>query len=171
MGIITFEDFIQTDADINPGNSGGALITASGQLVGINTAIISSTGGSQGIGLATPINLAIEVMQQLIENGRVVRGWLGIEAQILAPDIIREANLEHGGVLVAGILNDGPADQAGIIPGDIIISVGKQSVSNPQQAIQTITKLKPGTTVKLEIMRGWEKIILNAQVAERPSFR
>ena len=171
MGITTFEDFIQTDADINPGNSGGALITATGQLVGINTAIISSTGGSQGIGLATPINLAIEVMRQLIKNGRVVRGWLGIEAQILAPDIIREANLENGGVLVTGILNDGPADLAGIIPGDIIISVAGQAVSNPQQAIQTITKLIPGTTVKLDIMRGWERMALNAQVAERPSFR
>jgi len=171
MGITTFEDFIQTDADINPGNSGGALINASGQLIGINTAIISSTGGSQGIGLATPINLAIEVMQQLIENGRVVRGWLGIEAQMLSPDTIREFDLKSGGVLVAAVLNNGPADQAGIIPGDIIINVGGQSVNGPLQAIQMISRLAPGTTINLHIMRGWEQITLQAEVAERPSFQ
>lgn len=170
MGITTFEDFIQTDADINPGNSGGALITATGQLVGINTAIISNTGGSQGIGLATPVNLALEVMQQLISYGRVVRGWLGIEAQILSPDVLRETGLQNGGVLVAGILNGGPADQAGMMPGDIIISVAGQTVSNPQQAIQMISRLVPGTDIDILLMRGWEQITLRAKVAERPSF-
>ncbi|MBI4005717.1 MAG: trypsin-like peptidase domain-containing protein [Gammaproteobacteria bacterium] len=170
MGITTFDDFIQTDADINPGNSGGALITAGGQLIGINTAIISNTGGSQGIGLATPINLAIEVMQQLIKNGRVVRGWLGIEAQILSPDILRETGLRKGGVLVAGVLNGGPADQAGIMPGDIIISVAGQSVSNPQQAIQMISRFVPGTIIDISLLRGWEPMTLRAKVAERPSF-
>ena len=170
MGITTFEDFIQTDADINPGNSGGALINASGQLVGINTAIISNTGGSQGIGLATPINLAIEVLQQLIVNGRVVRGWLGIEAQILSPDTIRDLELETGGVLVAAVLNNGPADKAGIIPGDIIIEVDGQLVNDPQQAISAISRYTPGTSIKLQIMRGWERINLQARVAERPLF-
>jgi len=170
MGITTFEDFIQTDADINPGNSGGALINASGQLIGINTAIISNTGGSQGIGLATPINLAIEVLQQLIKNGRVVRGWLGIEAQMLSPNTIRELDLKSGGVLVAAVLNNGPADQAGIIPGDIIINVEGQSVNGPQQAIQMISRMTPGVTINLQIMRGWEQIMLQAEVAERPSF-
>ncbi len=155
MGITTFEDFIQTDADINPGNSGGALITAAGQLIGINTAIISSTGGSQGIGLATPINLALDVMQQLIERGRVVRGWLGIEAQILSPDIIKEAGLLNGGIMVAGVLTNGPADQAGIMPGDIIISISGNTVSDPLQAIQMISRLAPGTVIEIQIMRGW----------------
>lgn len=170
MGITTFEDFIQTDADINPGNSGGALITADGRLIGINTAIISNTGGSQGIGLATPINLALDVMQQLITNGRVVRGWLGIEAQLLPPDIIRELDLKTGGILVAAVLNDGPADQAGIIPGDIIINLDDQTFDGPQQAIQMISRLKPGTNIKVNIMRGWEQMTLQAVVAERPSF-
>ena len=170
MGITTFEDFIQTDADINPGNSGGALITADGRLIGINTAIISNTGGSQGIGLATPINLALEVMQQLISTGRVVRGWLGIEAQLLSPDVIRELDLKTGGILVAAVLNNGPADRAGIIPGDIIINIDGQSFDGPQQAIQMISRFKPGTSIKVNIMRGWEQMALQAEVAERPSF-
>ncbi len=171
MGITTFEDFIQTDADINPGNSGGALITATGQLIGINTAIISSTGGSQGIGLATPINLALDVMQQLIERGRVVRGWLGIEAQILSPDIIKEAGLLNGGIMVAGVLTNGPADQAGIMPGDIIISISGNTVSDPLQAIQMISRLTPGTAIEIQILRGWVQLTLQANVAERPPFK
>jgi len=171
MGITTYEDFIQTDADINPGNSGGALVLASGDLIGINTAIISSTGGSQGIGLATPINLAIEIMHQLIEKGRVVRGWLGIEAQILSPDTIRESGLEDSGILVAGVLREGPADNAGIIPGDIIISVANQAVNNPLQAIQMMSRLVPGSIIEIQIMRGWDKLTIQAKVDERPSFR
>jgi serine protease DegS len=171
MGITTFEDFIQTDADINPGNSGGALITATGQLVGINTAIISNTGGSQGIGLATPVNLALEVMRQLITNGQVVRGWLGIEAQILPADIVKEAELKNGGVLVAGVLQGGPAEQAGLVPGDIILQVDDQPVSNPQHAIEMISSIRPGTVVDVKIMRGWEQFNLKATVAERPVFR
>jgi serine protease DegS len=171
MGITTFEDFIQTDADINPGNSGGALITATGQLVGINTAIISNTGGSQGIGLATPINLALDVMRQIIVNGQVIRGWLGIEAQILPPDTVREAGLSNGGVLVAGVLQDGPADQAGLVPGDIILQVDDQPVTNPQSAIEMISGIRPGTIVNIKIMRGWQQIDLQATVAVRPAFR
>jgi len=170
MGITTFEDFIQTDADINPGNSGGALIAATGELVGINTAIFSTTGGSQGIGLATPVNLALNVMQQIIEHGFVVRGWLGIEAQILPPDIIKETALENGGVLVAGVLKGGPADLAGMVPGDIILKLADQIVSNPQQAIELISSLKPGTRLDILIMRGWEHVNVQAQVATRPIY-
>lgn len=171
MGVTTFEDFIQTDADINPGNSGGALITANGKLVGINTAIISNTGGSQGIGLATPVNLALAVMKELIKNGRVVRGWMGIEAQILPADIIREAGLDHGGVLVAAVLRGGPADLAGINPGDIILELAGNPVSDPQQAIEMISGIKPGTKINILIMRGWEQKTLEAVVATRPLFR
>ena len=171
MGITTFEDFIQTDADINPGNSGGALITANGDLIGINTAIISNTGGSQGIGLATPVNLALEVMRQIIENGRVVRGWLGIEAQIVSPDILSRARLSGGGIQVAGVLNNGPADQAGIMPGDIITRITGQPVSDPQQAIQMISRLRPGTVIDVDLLRGWEEMTLQARVAERPLFQ
>lgn len=170
MGITTFEDFIQTDADINPGNSGGALITASGRLVGINTVIISNTGGSQGIGLATPVNLAVNVMQQLIKNGYVIRGWLGIEVQILSADSRREIGLQQGGVLVAGVLRDGPADQAGIIPGDIILKVGGKPAANPQQILEMISGLTPGTVEEILLLRGWEQVTLNASIAERPQF-
>lgn len=170
MGITTIEDFIQTDADINPGNSGGALITASGQLVGINTAIISNTGGSQGIGLATPVNLALYVMQQLIKNGYVVRGWLGIEVQVLSADARREIGLQQGGVLIAGVLRGGPADQAGIVPGDIILKVGGKAASNPQQVIEMISGFAPGASEEILLLRGWEQITLNARIAERPQF-
>ena len=166
MGITTFEDFIQTDAAINPGNSGGALITANGKLVGINTAIISNTGASQGIGLATPINLALAVMDDLIKNGRVVRGWMGIEAQILPAEV----GLDQGGVLVAGVLRGGPADLAGIIPGDIILELAGHPVSSPQSAIEMISGIKPGTVIDIVILRGWEQKKLQAQVAARPVF-
>jgi Do/DeqQ family serine protease len=171
LGITTFEDFIQTDADINPGNSGGALITARGELIGINTAIVSNSGGSQGIGFATPINQAIDIIQQIIANGRVARGWLGIEAQILSPDIIESTGLINGGVLVAGVLQNGPAEQAGIIPGDIIISLGGQPTSDPQQAIKLITELNPGMDIEVTILRGWDQQTLRAKVAQRPSPR
>jgi serine protease DegS len=171
LGITTFEDFIQTDADINPGNSGGALITARGELIGINTAIISNSGGSQGIGFATPINQALDIIQQIIANGRVVRGWLGIEAQILSPDIIEVTGLVNGGVLVAGVLQNGPAEQAGIIPGDIIISLGGQPTSDPQQAIKLITELNPGMDIEVTILRGWDQQTLRAKIAQRPSPR
>ena len=169
MGITTIEDFIQTDADINPGNSGGALITTDGRLVGINTAIISNTGGSQGIGLATPVNLALNVMQQVIKNGYVIRGWLGVEVQILSADALREIGLQ-GGVLVAGVLNNGPADLAGIVPGDIILKVGGQPATNPQQVIEMISGLAPGSVEEILLLRGWEQMTLQTRIAERPQF-
>jgi serine protease DegS len=168
-GISYFDDFIQTDADINQGNSGGALVNAAGELIGINTAIISSSGGSEGIGLATPVNQAIDIMNQIIKNGKVVRGWLGIEAQILSADIIESANLETGGVLVTAIMRNGPAENAGLVPGDIMITVDGKNVSSPDQAIETITELVPGNEVKIKILRGWEQQELIAKIAQRPA--
>ena len=170
-GISYFDDFIQTDADINLGNSGGALVNAAGELIGINTAIISSSGGSEGIGLATPINQALDVMNQIIKNGKVVRGWLGIEAQTLSADIIESANLETGGVLVTAIMRNGPAENAGIVPGDIILNIDGKNVSSPDQAIETITNLVPGNDIKIKILRGWEQQELIAIIAQRPSAR
>lgn len=167
-GISYFDDFIQTDADINPGNSGGALINATGKLIGINTAIVSNSGGSEGIGLATPINQALDVMNQIIKNGKVVRGWLGIEAQTLSADIIESANLETGGVLVTAIMHNGPAESAGLIPGDIMITIDGKNVSSPDQAIETIIELIPGSEVKINILRGWEQQQLIARIAQRP---
>lgn len=168
-GISYFDDFIQTDADINLGNSGGALVSASGKLMGINTAIISSSGGSEGIGLATPINQALDVMNQIIENGKVVRGWLGIEAQTLGTDVIKMLRLETGGVLVNAIIRNSPAENAGMIPGDIMLSIDGKNVSSPDQAIETITELAPGKQVKINILRGWERQELTSRIAQRPA--
>lgn len=168
LGIATFEDFIQTDADINPGNSGGALVTATGQLIGINTAIISSSGGSQGIGLAIPISLAMNVMRQLIDHGYVTRGWLGVELQIVPSDIAAAAELDEGGVLVAAMLNQGPAARAGLRPGDIMISVNGSPLRNPQQAINMIAQIQPGAAIEIELLRGWQRFVVEAEVAQRP---
>lgn len=168
LGIATFEDFIQTDADINPGNSGGALVSATGQLIGINTAIISSSGGSQGIGLAIPIGLAMNVMRQLIDHGYVTRGWLGVELQIVPSDIAAAAELEEGGALVAAMLNRGPAAQAGLRPGDILISVNGSPLRDPQQAINMIAQIQPGAAVEIELLRGWQRFVVEAEVAQRP---
>ena len=171
LGITTFDNFIQTDADINPGNSGGALISTSGDLVGINTAIYSTTGGSQGIGLATPINAGIEVMRQLISNGRVVRGWIGIQAQPLPSDIAEAMGLMKGGVLVSAVLQGGPADIAGIYPGDVVTKIQGQEIIDPRQAIDTIAKLAPGSKIEMTIIRGWEEIKINAVVTQRPHIK
>jgi Do/DeqQ family serine protease len=168
-GISLFDDFIQTDADINQGNSGGALINAVGELIGINSAFVTSSGGSVGIGLATPINQAIDVMNQIIKNGKVVRGWLGIEAQTLSTDIIKAANLETGGVWVTAIIRNGPAENAGLLPGDIMISIDGKNVNSPDQAIETITELAPGKEVKINILRGWEQQQLVARIQQRPA--
>lgn len=169
LGITTFEEYIQTDADINPGNSGGALVTATGQLIGINSAIISNTGGSQGIGLAIPVNLVVEVMQGLIDYGQVIRGWLGIEAQVVPQDIVESAGLRNHGILVAGILQNGPADQAGIMPGDILIEINGEPLYDPQYAIDMIAKFQPGTKLNITALRGWEYLSLKATVSQRPA--
>ena len=169
VGITTFEDFIQTDADINPGNSGGALVSARGNLVGINTAIISSSGGSQGIGLAIPVDLALDVMDQIIEHGHVIRGWVGIEAQILPQDIIDAMDLEQGGILIVAVLKGSPADRAGIAPGDIMTSINGMPLFSPQYTINVISRIEPGELINAEILRGWETHTVNVRVAERPA--
>ena len=171
LGISTYEDFIQTDADINPGNSGGALINTRGELIGINTAIITSSGGSQGIGLAIPVNIALNVMEDLIKQGFVMRGWLGIEAQVLPPDIVDTTGRKQPGILVAGVLKGGPADVAGIVPGDILLSIGGKQLTSPVQAIQMISHYKPDTSIDLQVLRGWETLTLKATVSQRPTVR
>lgn len=172
LGINTFENFIQTDAAINPGNSGGALINASGQLVGINTAIFSKTGGSQGIGFAIPVSLARNVMQQIIEHGRVLRGWLGIEAQSLNPQLAESFGLtDTNGVLVAGVLRGGPADKAGLRPGDILVSINDQPVSNSRDSLNKIAGFPPGTTINVGILRNGKSAEITAVISERPKSR
>ncbi len=171
VGITTFEDFIQTDADINPGNSGGALIDAYGRLIGINTAIISKDGGGSGIGFATPIDLALDVTWQLLAYGKVVRGWLGIEAQALSEDMKKQTGLSSGGVFISGVLRQGPAHQAGLMPGDIITHIANQPVFSPQQAIQLISQIKPGSVIDILVQRGWDEFMVKAKVIQRPKFK
>lgn len=169
LGINTYEDFIQTDAAINPGNSGGALINAHGELIGINSAIYSRSGGSQGIGFAIPVSLAKGVMKQIIEHGRVVRGWLGLEAQDLTAELAESLGLGavHG-VLISGVLRGGPADQAGILPGDVVTRIGDTSVDDSQQAMKIISDLHPDTTIRLGGLRKGEQFSTEARIIQRP---
>ena len=172
LGINTYENFIQTDAAINPGNSGGALINAYGHLIGINTAIFSRTGGSQGIGFAIPAATAIDVLQQIIEHGRVVRGWLGIEVQDLTPDLAESFGIKNAaGVIVAGILRNGPAAQAGLQPGDIMTRINGQPVRDTKEVLNTIAKIHPNNTVKIDILRRGEEQTLEGKVGQRPAQR
>ena len=169
LGITTFENFIQTDAAINPGNSGGALITARGELVGINTAIFSRTGGSQGIGFAIPMSLAKGVMQQIVEHGRVQRGWLGIEIQEVTAELAESFGLEEQqGIIVAGVLHDGPADAAGIQPGDIIIEINDNKIDSAHDALNAIAVSRPGVSIDIKALRNNQAISFQAKVTERP---
>ncbi len=170
LGLATFEDFIQTDAAINQGNSGGALINTRGEVIGINTAIISSSGGSHGIGFAIPIDLAKQVMEQIIEHGRVIRGWIGASGQSLSPALARSLNLPEDthGVLISGVLEDGPADQAGILPGDILISINGEPVNSAQAVMNQIATASPGTGMQLTILRDGQTLPVQLMVSERP---
>jgi len=169
LGINTFEDFIQTDAAINPGNSGGALINTLGHLVGINTAIFSKSGGSQGIGFAIPAYIAKTVMRDILEYGHVIRGWLGIEPQDITPQLSESfGSKDVIGVIVAGVLRNGPADKAGIQPGDIITHINGRVVPNSTVALNIIAKFKPGDKLKVDYFRKGEKFSTVAEVTQRP---
>ena len=170
VGINTFENFIQTDAPINPGNSGGALVTTRGELVGINTAIFSRSGGSQGIGFAIPISLAEQSMRQIIEHGRVTRGWLGVEIQEVTPELAESFGLETTeGVLVAGVLRGGPAAEAGLRPGDVLTHVANEPVEDVRDALDAIASQKPGDETTLQLIREGETLERTATIAERPA--
>ena len=150
LGITAYEEFIQTDAAINPGNSGGALINTHGELIGINSAIYSQSGGSQGIGFAIPVNLAKGVMTQIIEQGHVVRGWLGIEAQDMTPQLASVYGLTYRpGMFIGGVLLDGPAGKAGLRPSDIVVSINGEIIEETSAAMKTISAQPPGTVITL----------------------
>jgi serine protease DegS len=169
LGISTFENFIQTDAAINPGNSGGALITARGELIGINTAIFSRSGGSQGIGFAIPTSLARVSMAQIVEKGYVSRGWLGVEIQELTPQLAESFGIKgEKGIIIAGVLRNGPADKAGLQPGDIVTRLNGNPVENARSALNTIAATLPGKPLEIVALRNGKSLELKATVAERP---
>lgn len=154
LGINTFENFIQTDAAINPGNSGGALVDIHGHLMGINTAIYSRSGGSMGIGFAIPTSTARSVMDAIVRDGKVTRGWIGVEPQDLTPELAESFSIPSGtGVIITGVLQNGPAAQAGIRPGDVVTQVGDKPVSNVSQLLSAVAALAPGEPSSLEIVR------------------
>lgn len=172
LGINTFENFIQTDAAINPGNSGGALINAYGELVGINTAIFSKSGGSQGIGFAIPIGLAVDVMAQIVEHGRVIRGWLGLELQNISPQLAESFGLENlTGVLVAGVVRRSPAYSSGIRPGDIILEFNSLKTSDAKNIQNEIANHKPGNKINITGIRKGKKFSQEVEIAQRPIYR
>ena len=169
LGLNTYENFIQTDAAINPGNSGGALIDAQARLIGINTAIYSESGGSQGIGFAIPIDTVNHVMTQIIEHGHVRRGWLGIEPQDVRADLARAFNLDRAsGVIIAGLLRDGPASRAGLRVGDIVQSINGQDVEDTPALMGRIARAAPGETVRLLVLRAGRKQTVDVKVGARP---
>ena len=169
LGITDYEDFIQTDAAINPGNSGGALVNVNGVLIGINTAIFSESGGYQGIGFAVPVNMARQVMEQLIARGRLSRGYLGVTVQELTPAMARGLGLSiPRGVLVADVSPDGPAARAGLKRGDVIVAIDGQPVTDVGHFRNHIAGKPPGTKEKLTILRDGREQSLEVAVAEAP---
>ena len=169
LGINTFENFIQTDAAINPGNSGGALVDTHGKLLGINTAIYSRSGGSLGIGFAIPISTARSVMEQIIQTGAVTRGWIGVEAQEITPELAESFELKDAsGALIAGVQRGSPADASGIRPGDILLSVDGKPVKDPQVMLDLIAALKPGTGVPFKLLRQKGEFSTTIKIGKRP---
>lgn len=171
LGLSTFENFIQTDAPINPGNSGGALINTNGELIAINTAIISPSGGSQGISFAIPIDSAKKVMQQLIRHGSVIRGWIGVRAVGISPERSQQAlGRIVKGLVIVGTVADGPADQAGLVAGDIITQINNKDIHSVESALKTITNLKPGDVAVLNGIRNNETFQFRVVATQRPSM-
>jgi len=169
VGIAEYEDFIQTDAAINPGNSGGALVNARGELIGINTAIFSQSGGYMGIGFAVPSNMVRSVMDQLIKGGKVVRGYLGVSIQELTSDLARQFGVtETRGVLVSDILADSPAKRAKLERGDVIVEFDGRAVENPTQFRNLVAQTPIGKKVRVKFLRGGKERDLEVTIAEQP---
>jgi serine protease DegQ len=169
LGINTFENFIQTDAAINPGNSGGALVDVNGSLLGINTAIYSRSGGNMGIGFAIPVNTARQVLAGLVQDGQVTRGWIGVEPVALNADLAETFGVKQTqGVIITGVLQNGPAFKAGLKPGDVLMAVGAKDVRNVSQLLTLIAAQTPGTPVKMRIMRGQSDMTVEVTPAQRP---
>ena len=169
LGINTFENFIQTDAAINPGNSGGALVDVNGNLMGINTAIYSRSGGSMGIGFAIPVSTARMVLDGIVQDGQVTRGWIGVEPNELSPELAETFGVKATeGVIITGVLQDGPAAQAGMRPGDVIVRVEGRKVSNVSELLTAVAGLKPGTAAPFNVQRGDKMVELSINPGVRP---
>jgi S1-C subfamily serine protease len=172
LGINTFENFIQTDAAINPGNSGGALVDTNGNLLGINTAIYSRSGGSMGIGFAIPVSTAKLVLEGIVKDGQVTRGWIGVEPNDLSPELAETFGVKVStGVIITGVLQNGPAAQAGIRPGDVITQVADRPVNSVAELLSSVAALKPGTASKFVLLRREEKLTLDVTPGVRPKPR
>ena len=172
LGINTFENFIQTDAAINPGNSGGALVDVNGSLLGINTAIYSRSGGNMGIGFAIPVNTARQVLDGLVRNGQVTRGWIGVEPVELNSDLAETFGIKQTeGVIITGVLQNGPAFKAGLKPGDVLLAVGEKDVRNVSELLTLIAAQTPGTAVKMRIKRRNADMTLEVTPAQRPAAK
>ncbi len=170
VGIADYEDFIQTDAAINPGNSGGALVSMKGELIGLNTAIFSTSGGYQGIGFAIPSNMIKVVMESLIKNGKVIRGWLGVGIQPLTPELARQFGLKsEKGVLVSEVTEGGPARKAGLQRGDVILQYGGKDLSSISEFRNMVAREKPGNRVTLKILRNGKEESVTVEIGELPS--
>lgn len=172
LGINTFENFIQTDAAINPGNSGGALVDTNGNLLGINTAIYSRSGGSMGIGFAIPVSTAKLVMEGIVNDGQVTRGWIGVEPNDLSPELAETFGVSTvEGVIITGVLQNGPAAQAGIRPGDVIAKIADQPIGNVSELLTRVASLKPGVPAKFEVLRRENTIEIEVKPGLRPKPR
>jgi serine protease DegQ len=169
LGINRFEDFIQTDAPINPGNSGGALVDSAGNLIGINSTIFSQSGGSMGIGFAIPVSLARTVLAQIIKEGTVTRGWLGVEPQSITREAAQALALARtDGVLVRALQRDGPADRAGIQVRDVVVEIGGKPTPDVPQLLARIAELTPGSNAKVRVVRDGKPLDIDVVVAKRP---
>lgn len=169
LGLNAFENFIQTDAAINPGNSGGALVDVNGNLIGINSAIYSPNGGSLGIGFAIPVSTAKKIMEQIILTGSVTRGWIGVAVQEITPELAESFKLgKIQGVLISEIVRGGPADQAKVKAGDILVSVDNKPLVDSSAMLETIATLQPGKLVALKLLRNQKEVVVQVKIGRRP---
>ena len=169
VGLNTFENFIQTDAAINPGNSGGALVNTRGQLIGINSAIFSQTGGAQGIGFAIPVSIVLDIMRQIIDYGKVTRGWIGVQGtEVTARAAMATGDPNIKGVLIVGVFIDSPADKAGLRAGDIMVAVNGKPTENVRDLLEKITRYQPGEIIEVSVFRGPNRLGFQMQAIDRP---
>ncbi|HEY1103729.1 MAG TPA: trypsin-like peptidase domain-containing protein [Burkholderiaceae bacterium] len=172
LGINTFENFIQTDAAINPGNSGGALVDTTGNLLGINTAIYSRSGGSMGIGFAIPVSTAKMVLEGIVKDGQITRGWIGVEPQDLTPELAETFGVKtRDGVMITGVLQRGPAAQAGIKPGDVVTQVATTPVKDVNGLLGAVAALQPGSPARFTVQRKEEQLVVEVTPGVRPKPR